>query len=91
MKILRRLDISELHTGMIVASEQNDDHLYELDLNEYPKIKYRSVAKIVDGEFKKHNSDFWHKTIFTGWVETEESRKINPQTKREDRLKELGL
>lgn len=93
MKILKILTESDLYTGIIVASEQNERHLYELNLVDNC-IRYKSVGFINDvGVVEKYDEGTWFSTIlYNGlWCETEESRKMNPASIREDRLKELGI
>ena len=98
MKILKRLKHSDLYTGIIVASKQNPEYLYELILKDNHHIKYKAVAFIKNGIIEKKEDGNWHMINslqshfdFDTWCETEESRKINPASMREDRLKELGI
>ena len=95
MKILKRLKHSDLYTGIIVASKQNPEYLYELILTDN-HTKYKAVAFINNGIIEKKEDGDWHtlnsvQSHFDIWCETEESRKINPASMREDRLKELGI
>ena len=100
MKILKRLKHSDLYTGIIVASKQNPEYLYELILTDN-HIKYKAVAFINNGIIEKKEDGYWHTinslqshlryALTDIWCETEESRKINPASMREDRLKELGI
>ena len=95
MKILKRLTHSDLYTGIIVASKRNTEYLYELRLTEC-HIEYKAVAFIKNGTIEKKEDGVWDmlnslSSSLDIWVETEESRKINPASMREDRLKELGI
>ena len=96
MKIFKRLTHSDLYTGIIVASKQNPEYLYELLLTEN-HIKYKAVAFIKNGIIEKKEDGNWFiinsrsSSSLDIWLETEESRKINPASMREDRLKELGI
>jgi hypothetical protein len=92
MKILKVFRESDLYTGMIVASLQNEIHLYELNLVDNC-IRYKSVGFINNsGVVEKYDEGSWFSTIlYNVWCETEESRKMNPACIREDRLKELGI
>ena len=95
MKILKRLKHSDLYTGIIVASKQNPEYLYELILTDN-HTKYKAVAFIKNGIIEKKEDGNWYiisrgSSLLDIWYETEESRKINPASMREDRLKELGI
>ena len=93
MKILKRLRKSDLYSGMIVASSQNERHLYELCLVA-DHLRYKSVGFINDeGTVEKYEEGTWFSTVLYNdiWCETEDSRKMNPASIREDRLKELGI
>ena len=93
MKILKRLRKSDLYTGLIVASDQNQRYLYELILTD-DCIRYKSVGFINDvGVVEKYEEGSWFSTFLYNdiWCETEDSRKMNPVSIREDRLKELGI
>ena len=95
MKILKRLKHSDLYTGIIVASKQNPEYLYELILTDN-HTKYKAVAFINNGIIEKKEDGNWYiisrgSSLLDIWYETEESRKINPASMREDRLKELGI
>ena len=93
MKILKRLRKSDLYTGIIVACDQNQRHLYELDLKS-DVLRYKAVAFIYDDGFveKKEDGSWFSTDLYNDiWCETEDSRKVNPACIREDRLKELGI
>lgn len=93
MKILKRLRKSDLYSGMIVASSQNERHLYELCLAA-DHLRYKSVGFISDeGAVEKYEEGTWFSTVLYNdiWCETEDSRKMDPASIREDRLKELGI
>lgn len=93
MKILKMLRESDLYTGMIVASSQNERHLYELYLAT-DHLRYKSVGFINDaGAVEKYEEGTWFSINLYNdiWCETEDSRKMNPASIREDRLKELGI
>jgi hypothetical protein len=92
MKILKMLGESDLYTGMVVASSQNERHLYVLDLTIYG-LGYKAIAFVNDsGVVEKYEGGSWFSSDRSDiWCETEESRKMNPASIREDRLKELGL
>lgn len=93
MKILKILTESDLYTGIIVASEQNERHLYKLILLD-DCIRYKSVGFINDaGVLEKYEEGVWFSTVLYNdiWCETEDSRKMNTACIREDRLKELGI
>jgi hypothetical protein len=93
MKILKMLRKSDLYTGMIVASSQNQRHLYELDLT-HDVLSYRAIGFINDAEVvEKYEYGSWFSTNLYNdiWCETEDSRRMDPACIREDRLKELGI
>ena len=93
MKILRRFEKSDFYNGMIAASDGNQHYLYELHLSD-DCISYRAIAFVdFDGTIVKHEGG-WFSTsvsVYTSWCETEESRKLDPVGRREDKLKELGI
>ena len=100
MKILRDFKLEDLYDGIIVASKQNDRHLYELfpsqkmDINDVIVIQYRSIAFIHDDGSIEPKTDvgFWSTRLVDDlWCETDISRKLNPASRREDKLKELGI
>ena len=94
MKILRDIKLEDIYDGIIVASKQNDNHLYELFINNDVIIKCRPIAFIHDDGSIEHKTDgsFWSTRLFDDiWCETDISRKLNPTTRREDKLKELGI
>ena len=93
MKILKELRKSDLYSGMIVASSQNERHLYELCLAA-DHLRYKSVGFISDeGSVEKYEEGTWFSTNLYNdiWCETEDSRKMDPASIREDRLKLLGI
>ena len=92
MKILKMFIESDLYSGMIVASSQNEIHLYELDLTD-DSLRYKAIGFINDaGVVEKYEYGSWFSTIiYNIWCETEDSRRLNPACIREDRLKELGI
>ena len=93
MKILKMLRESDLYTGMIVASSQNERHLYELDLTE-DGFGYKAIGIINDaGAVEKYEEGTWFSSDLHNdiWCETEDSRRLDPASIREDRLKELGI
>jgi len=93
MKILRRFEKSDLYNGMIAASDaNNNNNIYELHLSD-TYLSYRTIAFVEpDGSIVKCKNRNWFSTrIYTGWCETEESRKLDPISIREDKLKELGI
>ena len=84
---------SDLYTGMIVASSQNEIHLYELDLTD-ASLRYKAIGFINDsGVVEKYEEGSWFSTNLYNdiWCETEDSRRMDPACIREDRLKELGI
>ncbi len=89
MKILKRLDPSEIYDGKVAASSQNEDYIYELHMG---GLSYRVIARIENGKAVKI-PDLAVRQSPSGviWVETEESRKLDPMARREDALKELGI
>lgn len=91
--ILKMLREPDLYTGMIVASSQNERHLYELALT-HDVIWYKAIAFINDaGVVEKYEDGSWLPSNLYNdiWCETEDSRRIDPACIREDRLKELGI
>jgi hypothetical protein len=97
MKVLKRLRESDLYTGMIVASDGNLRHLYELVLVD-DCVRYKAVAFINDaGVVEKKGDGSWFSTNMHNdnsisiWCETEDSRRLDTASRREDRLKELGI
>jgi hypothetical protein len=93
MKILKMFRESDLYTGMIVASSQNEIHLYELDLTD-ASLRYKAIGFINDaGVVEKYEEGSWFSTNLYNdiWCETEDSRRMDPACIREDRLKELGI
>lgn len=49
-KLLRVINPNEVYNGIIVASEYNEDTLYELIIDKEYKILYRPVWKIIGGK-----------------------------------------
>lgn len=96
MKILKNYTHEDLYDGMIVQSRSNRSFLYELKMAD-GKTLYRAVAKIMDEnrivvlDQKGGLNHFHGASLGAQWCETEESRKMDPRSKREDRLKELGI
>jgi hypothetical protein len=92
MKILKMFRESDLYTGMIVASSQNEIHLYELDLTD-ASLRYKAIGFINDeGVVEKYEEGSWFSSNNNDiWCETEDSRRMDPACIREDRLKELGI
>jgi hypothetical protein len=92
MKILRRFEKSDLYNGMIAASDANKNHIYELRISD-TYLSYRAIAFIEpDGSIVKCKDRGWFGTrLYSSWCETEESRKLDPVSRREDKLKELGI
>jgi hypothetical protein len=93
MKILKMFRESDLYTGMIVASSQNQRHLYVLDLT-IDGLGYKAIGFINDaGVVEKYEEGSWFSTNLYNdiWCETEDSRRMDPACIREDRLKELGI
>jgi hypothetical protein len=96
MKILKRLDPSEIYDGKVAASSQNEDHIYELHMG---GLSYRVIARIENGKAVKIPDGARFRRLLAVrqspsgviWVETEESRKLDPMARREDALKELGI
>lgn len=97
MKILRDIKLEDLYDGIIVASRQNDRHLYQLFIryiNDIITIQYRSIAFIHDDgtiESKTYSGFCAARFIEGCWCETDVTRNMNPVTRREDKLKELGI
>ena len=92
MKILRRLDASELYTGKIAASEQNERYIYEISA-EGEKLRYRAIYAVdsLSGSIEKYDGSWFVQGDSHWWCETEESRKLDPASIREDRLRDLGI
>lgn len=92
MKILKMFRESDLYTGMIVASSQNERHLYELDFTD-DGLGYKAVGIINDaGVMEKYEEGIWFSSDHNDiWCETEDSRSMDPACIREDRFKELGI
>ena len=92
MKILRRLDASELYTGKIAASEQNERYIYEISA-EGGKLRYRAIYTVdsLTGSIGKYDGSWFSDEEGNFWCETEESRKLDPASIREDRLRDLGI
>ena len=92
MKRLRRLDASELYTGKIAASEQNERYIYEISI-EGEKLRYRAIYAVdsLTGSIEKYDGSWFSDEEGSFWCETEESRKLDPASIREDRLRGLGI
>jgi hypothetical protein len=93
MKILKMFRESDLYSGMIVASSQNERHLYEICLVA-DHLRYKAIGFINDaGVVEKYEEGSWFSTNLYNdiWCETEDSRRMDPACIREDRLKELGI
>jgi hypothetical protein len=98
MKILRKYKKSDLYSGLIVASEQNYNHLYEIlvldDCLRYKAVAIKHPYSLPGdgGIFEEYREGFWFSTTNSNiWCETEYSRKMNPAEVREDKLNELGI
>jgi hypothetical protein len=99
MKTLRKISKDDLYSGIIVASVQNPDHLYELSIeseSESDYLRYRAIAIVREGGIIEKKEDGSWFVLYQGfetniWIETEESRKLDPVSVREDRLKEIGI
>ena len=88
--LLRVIKPVEVYNGIIVASEYNDDTLYELIIDKEEKILYRSAWKIIDG--KPHRPIDYistyneYKTGYFIFYETEWTMELDPVKVRERKL-----
>ena len=89
-KLLRVINPNEVYNGMIVASEYNEDTLYELIIDKEYKILYRPVWKIIGG--KPHRpldyisiDNVYQKSCFI-FYETEWTMELDPVKVRERKL-----
>jgi len=94
MKILKILKKSEMYEGMIVASNQNNLHLYKIMKINDDFISYKAVFLKVNGIFEPYIRGTVYRTSKDSkhdWVETCDTIKLDPIRLRDWKLEQLGI
>ena len=93
------LKIEDLYHDIYAQAFGNTDFIYKLTLKDGEWF-YTSVFQIVDQNLVKHESNIYsnrpariraNEKGFISWCETIWTRKLNPDTMREDKLKQIGI
>ena len=93
------LKIEDLYDGIYVQAFGNTDFIYKLTLKDGEWF-YTSVFQIEDQDWVKDESNIYsngparirlNEEGFISWCETIWTRKLNPDTMREDKLKQIGI